>query len=413
MLGAMKKYHQTLIALIYILFPLVSPFEAEASVESEALELLVASLTACHPELIAARTRVEIAESNIEQTRANRLPTFSVSAGAYVNDDQTDEGQVALNVTLPIVTFGRQNANEQLAHSQFELAEAQYERTSAQHIERLIESWITRNAILRRIQAFDESIEEKQALIATLENRTERGISSEAELRDAQAQYLSDVAEVENLRLQLIDIETNILSLTCDNDQNNYFTWSSLPIEATSLIIEAHPEYQVREAELFVAEREMDTAHANGNPTLQLEGRAAIDESEEFSSRLGLSMNYEYESFGIGRRAEVTQAELSVREAENLLASLRIELESEVRSNFQRLDQLSGNIIPAYRSELLNLQGALSSSQRLYEAGRVSVRELLSDINGIRESHLNLIDAQEQVWTIYNDIAYASGLYTE
>jgi outer membrane protein TolC len=273
--------------------------------------------------------------------------------------------------------------------------------------------WATRDANLQRIEIFEESLLAKQGFIEVIERRAEQGISSDAELRDARTEYLADVTEVQDLRLQLLDVEADILVLSCENVEIRRVVWTTIPVQAAEIIIENHPDYIVQQQQLALAEREADLASVDGNPTLQLEGRATAKGSEDVSSQIGLTVNYEYESFGRGRRAAVAQADLQVREAENLLQFLRIDLGQQATSNFQRLEQFNNNIVPALQNELLNFQGAFDSSQRLYEAGRMTVREVLSDINNVKQTRLDLADAQQQIWSIYNDLAYASGLYTE
>ena len=382
---------------------------------AQALDIstLASELAQCHPQLVAARARVDGARASVDLVRADRLPTFSVSAGAFVNDDQSDDTQASLNATLPLVTFGRQKANERVSAVRLALAEGEYSQSVAEHIEKLVDLWTARDADLQRITIFEESLLAKQSFIDVIERRAEQGISSDAELRDARTEYMADVTDVENLRLQLLDVEADILALSCENLETQRVVWTTLPVQASDIIIENHPDYVAKQQQLALAEREADLASVDGNPTLQLEGRVASNSSQDLSSRIGLRVNYEYESFGRGRRAAVAQADLQVREAENLLQFMRIDLGQQATSNFQRLEQFNNNIVPALQNELLNFQGAFESSQRLYEAGRMTVREVLSDINSVKQTRLDLADAQQQIWSIYNDLAYASGLYTK
>ena len=394
-------------------FGLFCFFGSIACAQAPDIGTLASELAQCHPQLVAARARVDGARASVDQVRADRLPTFSVSAGAFVNDDRSDDTQASLNATLPLVTFGRQEANERVSAVRLALAEGEYSQSVAVHIEKLVDLWTARDADLQRIKIFEESLLAKQTFIDVIKRRAEQGISSDAELRDARTEYIADVTEVENLRLQLLDVEADILALSCENVAIRRVVWTTLPIQASDIIIKNHPDYVVQQQKLALAEREADLASVDGNPTLQLEGRVASNSTQDVSSRIGLTVNYEYESFGRGRRAAVAQADLEVREAENLLQFLRIDLGQQATSSFKRLEQFNNNIVPALQNEMLNFQGAFESSQRLYEAGRMTVREVLSDINSVKQTRLDLADAQQQIWSIYNDLAYASGLYTK
>lgn len=377
------------------------------------ISTLTTELAQCHPQLVAARARVGGARASVDEARADRLPKFSVSAGAFVNDGQSDDTQASLNAALPLVTFGRQKASERVSAVRLALAEGEYSRSVAEHIQKLVGLWTTRGADLQRIEIFEKSLLAKQGFIDVIERRAKQGISSDAELRDARTEFLADVTEVENLRLQLLDVEADMLALSCENVEIRRAIWTTLPIQLSDIVIENHPDYIVEQQQLVLTEREADLASVASAPTLQLEGRATANKSQDVSSRIGLTIDYEYESLGRGRRAAIAQANLQVREAESLLQFLRIDLGQQAMSNFQRLERFNNNIVPALQNELLNFEEAFESSQRLYEAGRMSLREVLSDINSVKQTKLNLADAQQQIWSIYNDLAYASGLYTE
>lgn len=377
------------------------------------ISTLTTELAQCHPQLVAARARVGGARASVDEARADRLPKFSVSAGAFVNDGQSDDTQASLNAALPLVTFGRQKASERVSAVRLALAEGEYSRSVAEHIQKLVGLWTTRGADLQRIEIFEKSLLAKQGFIDVIERRAKQGISSDAELRDARTEFLADVTEVENLRLQLLDVEADMLALSCENVEIRRAIWTTLPIQLSDIVIENHPDYIVEQQQLVLTEREADLASVASAPTLQLEGRATANKSQDVSSRIGLTIDYEYESLGRGRRAAIAQANLQVREAESVLQFLRIDLGQQAMSNFQRLERFNNNIVPALQNELLNFEEAFESSQRLYEAGRMSLREVLSDINSVKQTKLNLADAQQQIWSIYNDLAYASGLYTE
>lgn len=408
-----QKSLQNFAGQLLVIFCFYFFYGSIADAQEANIRLLATELSRCHPQLVAARARVDGARAAVDGARAERLPTFSVSAGAFANNDQSDDTQASLNARLPLVTFGRQEASERVSAARLALAEPEYSQSVAAHIEKLVGLWTTRDSDLQRIKIFEESLFSKQSFIDVIERRANQGISSDAELRDARTEYLADVTEVENLRLQLLDVEADILALSCQDVEIRRVVWTTLPVQASEIIIEKHPDYIVQQQQLALAEREADLASLVGTPTLQLEGRATANGSKDLSSRIGLTVDYEYESFGRGLKAAVAQADLQVLEAKNLFKFLRIDLGQQAKSNFQRLGQFSNHIVPALQNELLNSQGAFDSSMRLYEAGRMTVREVLSDIDSVKQTRLDLADAQQNIWSIYNDLAYASGLYTE
>lgn len=371
----------------------------------------VGNIAQCHPQLISAQSRVGAAQASTEEVTADRLPTFSVSGGAFRNDDGSDDTQASLTATMPIISFGRQGASEAVSQAELHLANAEYERIVSDHVRRLIELWTRRDATLRRIDIFDESLTEKQLFIEVIERRASQGVSSEAELRDAQSEYVADVTEQANLQLSLIDIESDILTLGCEDGDLQRIVWATPPIEVSTVSVQTHPEYLVSLAELRVARDELRFAELANNPTLNVQARTGVDQDQDVSSRIGLTFDYEYQSFGRSRRASLQQAELVVREAESAVRFSQINLDEEIYANVQRISHLQTNVVTAIQNELDNFETTLASSRRRYEANRITVREVLADINNIKQTRLEFVDAQEQTSLIYNDLMFAAGLY--
>lgn len=372
---------------------------------------IVVNLSECHPELLSYRSRVLGAESAKDETRADRLPTFSISASSFADDNGGEDTQANLTATLPIATFGRQAINERVSEMRLKLVEAEYAQRIAEHMKELVGLWTKRVVTLRRIEIFEESLVSKQDFVDVIERRAEQGVSSDAELRDARSEYLADVTDVEDLRLQLLDVEAGITELSCDNVEILSVVWKDLPIQVADLKVESHPDLVLSRQRLKVAEGEAELSAVSRNPTLQLEGRVTSNEFKDVSTRIGLSFDYEYENLGRSRKAENSQADMEVREAEYLFKAERRDIEQQLETSFQRLRQLNDKFVPALQDQLLNFRTAMDSSQRLYSAGRMTAREVLSDINSVKQTRLDLADTLSQSWSIYNDLAYASNIY--
>jgi outer membrane protein TolC len=168
----------------------------------------------------------------------------------------------------------------------------------------------------------------------------------------------------------------------------------------------------VSRAELDVARAEAAYEEVSDFPGLDLEARVSVDDSGDTSSRIGLTINYEYNNFGRARLSNITESEMSVREQENLLRFLTTDLEQEVLADHQRSQLLTSQVIPSIQQELLSYEATLQSSIRRYEAGKLTIREVLSDINEIKQSKIAVEEALQQLEIFHNAIAYALGRYT-
>lgn len=395
-----------------ICFLTMMPFSVSA--QPDQARALVKELVSCHPQLQAARARVKSAEASIDEVEADRLPTFSVSGGGFVTDDGDDDIETSITATLPVLTFGRQDADEKVSQAKLKLSSAEYGKSVSDHVAQLIDLWVRREAANQRIKVYQNSLNTKQRFVGKISRQSAEGVISEADLRDARSEYVADLTEVEDLRLNLLAIETDILALSCDQKTLPFVKWESVPAGPDDVKVQTHPEYRVVTQQVLVAKQEIEEAKKRDNPTVSLQARTSVDNDDrDLNSRIGVAVDYDYKSFGRGLEAAVDQAIFNVREKENLLQNQNIKIQQDIYSNFQRVRQLQEKVIPAMETELRNFNSTLASAQRRYDAGRIPVRDVLSDINSVKQTRLDLVDAREQLQTIYSDLAFTIGLYAE
>ena len=379
----------------------------------DASVVLARTLSECNPQLIAQARRLDGSRASADGVRSERLPSFSVSAGAFQNNNGGDNAQSSITARLPVATFGRQAANENLSAARVQLAERKYVQSVAKHTQNLVDLWAERVSLESQMRIYEDTISEKQELVTVVERRAQEGLSSKAELRDARTEYLSDLTDLENLRLRLIEIDADIIVLGCEQlsvTQGNIPGSRETDIQTIGSSL--NPELMVSRAELDVARAEAAYEEVSDFPGLDLEARVSVDDSGDTSSRIGLTINYEYNNFGRARLSNITESEMSVREQENLLRFLTTDLEQEVLADHQRSQLLTSQVIPSIQQELLSYEATLQSSIRRYEAGKLTIREVLSDINEIKQSKIAVEEALQQLEIFHNAIAYALGRYT-
>src|SRR5210317_2313374 len=72
------------------------------------------NLQQCSPALRQQSAVAAGAEAKIAQTQSQTLPTFAVDAGGFVYDDGDTANPVNISASLPLTTFGKQEAAEQV-----------------------------------------------------------------------------------------------------------------------------------------------------------------------------------------------------------------------------------------------------------------------------------------------------------
>ena len=374
--------------------------------------ILARTLSECNPQLIAQARRLDGAQASADSVRSERLPSFSVSARAFQSEDDSDDTQSSITARVPVLTFGRQASNERLSAARVQLAEREYVQSVAKHLNDLVELWGERVSIESQIGIYQDIISQKKELAAVVDRRAKEGLSSEAELRDARVEYVSDLTDLESLRLRLVTVQSDIVVLGCEQLSVTRANVDGPPQSDLQAIFSSmNPELMVSRAELEVAKAKAAYQEVSDYPSLDLEARALVDDSGGTSSRIGLTINYEYSNLGRARRSNITESEMSVREQENILSFLTTDLQQQILANVERSQNLASQVIPSIQQELLSYEGTLQSSIRRYEAGRLTIREVLSDINQIKQSKVQLAEARQQLENIHNAIAYGLGRY--
>ena len=379
------------------------------------LSNVISGLQKCNPKLLTAGNKVEASASKVDEVAALKLPTFSISAGGFKLDSGDNESSASLEVSQPIYSFGKQKSLEAVANYELDLENAKYQQAVSDHISDVITNLIQRDALVDEIFVLDGIIERKAEFLAIVERRAEQGLSSEADLREVRSEYLADKSMLIEKELQLNNIDASIDSLSCENIEYNgeiLLLLSGFEFQNGEVSISNAPSYVVKNAELDLKFAEIDETLKSAMPTLLAKGRVSKSNTDKtLVSRIGISIDYQYEGLGRVQKAKIASAKIRAQEAENALRTIKLELEQEAKSNQSRINILRDELIPTMQSEVLLAEGKNASILRLYEATRASVREVVSNLNQLKTARFSLIDATKRKREAHNFIGNALGSY--
>ena len=379
------------------------------------LSSVISGLQKCNPKLLTAGNKVEASASNVDEVAALKLPTFSISAGGFKLDSGDNESSAYLEVSQPIYSFGKQKSLEAVASYELDLENAKYQQAVSDHISDLIANLIKREALVDEIFVLDEIIERKAEFVTIVERRAEQGLSSEADLREVRSEYLADKSMLAEKELELKNTDASLNSLSCENIEFDGKILSLLlgfEFENGEVSILKAPSYVVKNAELDLKLVEIDETRKSAMPTMLAKGRVGKNNTDKtLVSRIGISVDYQYEGLGRVRKAKISTAKIRAQEAQNALKTIKLELEQEAKSNQSRINIIRDELIPMMQSEVLLAEGKNASILRLYEATRASVREVVSNLNQLKTAKFSMIDATKRLREAHNFIGNSLGLY--
>ena len=148
-------------------------------------------------ELIALQKAISAAESNISKESAGHLPLLELNLtkqksniGYEFSASSATITEVAsLDLVLPLFSGGRTSARVYEATQNLELAKAQYEVEKRRIIKETRDTFLVVNALARRIESTNKSVESAKKSYQAMNRSFELGIADVSQVLDAQQVY--------------------------------------------------------------------------------------------------------------------------------------------------------------------------------------------------------------------------------
>lgn len=212
-----RLVQENILAMLVGGYPEARPDAAPAGAAGltyEALPLGVpADLLARRPDVIAAEEQLHAATALKGAAMANRFPFPTIGLGAIFGRSSTELGKlfdsgnsVSLNswgpsVSLPILNFGRDAGNVDIASAQAKQALIGYRMTVQNALFEVNQAAYSLNAAQEQIAPLERQSASAQRLLALQQMRFRAGVSSYLELLDAQRQLLGTQLGVSRAQL--------------------------------------------------------------------------------------------------------------------------------------------------------------------------------------------------------------------
>lgn len=345
-----------------------------------ALEEAVNIVTEKYPTALAGRAALKAAASDVRAAKWLRFPTFNGNM-SYLDDNSSPVPEVV--VEAPIWSGGRLSANIRRAKARERASSSQYVETVLDLATTTSQAYYEIARLTEREQLLKSSLDEHNALVATMERRVAQEVSPQADLELAKSRaaqieqdYTNTVAQRRSTLRFLAEL---IADPTYDLGPIPRYDPEATLVNADALEDQAvaySPSLQRLRSEADIARAELDTRKASIFPQLN----AQYSYNDVFGSHVGVVVRAQ--NNGISQFSEVNSARLRI---ESSLEAIRVE-EQQLRRDIETsLIQYES----AKRRSQISLSAASTAARvsasytRQFIAGR---RSWLDVMNALREA---------------------------
>lgn len=359
----------------------------------------------------------ESLEATYEQSKMQRLPSLSASAGQNISNNAngwSSSGNLSLGSSVTIYQGGQINNTIEQNKLNMERNEVQLERYDNQTITQILQSFLTilgnqelLNYQLEVLNTSGEQLKQGRA-------RYQVGTILESDLLLLEAQYYSDSNNVVDSRINiennLLDLKvllsmnpTDHLEIVSPNTENLDELRESLPTEeeAIQLAMEYMPDLRMSDYDIRIAEKNLSMAKGNYLPSVSANANVGMGILGFDGNGVNYWFNKPTESAGISVNIPIFSrgsTKANVKKSQISLEQARLDYEQTQLEIRQTVVQAYRNVISAYNAFKVSevRENAYSKSfaayNMQYRYGNITTVELLQQQN----NYLNVLNSYIQ-----------------
>jgi outer membrane protein len=387
----------------------VAAFAVHADTVRSLREIAVRALEQ-DPRTAAAMAELDSSYAGQSLARAGYRPDIELAASAgqarydatHAFHPDRDPSVIGLRVQQPIHDFGRSSSAVAAASALVDSARAE---NSAVAIE-VIRDAVTAALQLEYAHHVLDTVTHNASVLAErlsyTRARYESGDFTKTDVAQAEARYASAQSQTQSARAQLAQAQAALQQLLGESldidlaDVPDPATPASLS-EALAAAAQ-HPQMQAATAALSSAERNLDAAHAQLRPRVDLVGEVGRDDDTRFSIAAtdywtaSLQVSVPLYDRGVAR-ASISRAEAEVRRQRAQVESVQRTLEQHVRSEWAAFEA-SRSELSAAREQDAAAGVALEGMQAELDSGLRTVVDLLDAQQDVLDADLAVLDAR-------------------
>lgn len=363
-------------------------------------------------QLRAAAFDVAMARAELAQAQGARVPQTAL-AGSYTRTQQqpnpaidTNIYSAGLNVTYPLSTGGRLEAQEALARANLQGAQATYDRTRQQLV------FGARQLYLQGLLAAENVAAAQRALNAVNESlrvaraRYSAGAASQFDVLQAEVAVANAEQTIVQARAGVATAQASLnatLNLPQDTPLELTDTLTPRPVATTldaaiAQGLHDRPDLLALRSRIVAAQAGIDLASSGTQPTVGLGAGYGVTNAGGLAPYVyglwSVTLSATMAVFDGGvTEAKVREAQYQVDQLKTREAQTRQQVELDVRLAWLGLDQAAGRLVAATKAVEQGRESSRLAAAR-YGAGVGTQLELLSAQSALAQAELSLAAAR-------------------
>ena len=384
-----------------LLWPLVVP------AQDYGLPELIVKAVNQHPTVAAADANVASAKGEVDTANWQYYPTVSMSLeGAYSeqSDSQFDGDDVVaqLNLQQPLWNWGALDAGVAIAETRLAIAKTNLRDQQWQLAEGVIESYGKWLSAYMGMSAWQQGLEEHEALLSQVEKRVRQGVSARIDLALAEGRVASTEAEYIASQDELYLALQELAQLTAVELLNDDLAFSiseprtRLAEDDLNSALTLSPKVKLAEAEVALARHQLQQQTAKIKPEIYLRAEHRVNDfstaDTDPRSRVFITMNGSTGA-GLSWQSQQQTAAANIRAKQASLVASQQSIEQRIESLITNVESLQRRLA-SLTSAMQTTSAVADSYSRQFLAGRKSWQEVMNSAREKVQMQVQIADLQ-------------------
>jgi len=390
-------------------------------------ELIKRALNA-NQDLAAARLEIDKAKARLVQAKLRPNPTLEFEQQSGRLAGNIGDGNFTAGASLPIEIYGRRDARINFAEIQIQASESEVRNRERILTNNILTNYSEALGALREIDTLEKVLELDLQTTKFVQIRVSEGETAPLELNLLQA-------EVDRLRSrrQLAEgkLQSSLTGLKLLagigfgeplrlREQIDTAVLPALPKtreEAVDIALRSRPDALLTRIEEQAATAGLRLVRAQSKPdvtayTRYSQGRSVIDTSignfpqKDRSLTFGVSVGIPIFNKNQGAK---TEAEISIRQAQNRREFAERVVRGEILSAYQRYESASDAVLTLQNSAIPRSMQNVETFRRIYEIGEIKITDLIAEQRRLLDANRDLTEALTEKYRAQSDLQIAMG----
>lgn len=375
--------------------------------ENNGLPQLIEKAISQHPTVAAAEASIASAQGEVDTANWQYYPTVSMSLeGAYheQNDSQYngDDLVAQLNLKQPLWNWGALDAGVDIAEVRLAMANTQLREQQWKLAENVIESYGKWVSAYLGMRAWQQGLEDHEALLQQVEKRVRQGVSARIDLALAEGRVASTEAEYiaskDALYMALQELSQLTAAELFNGDLVNTISEPIVGVTQDSVIsaLTHSPKVILAEAEVRLAQHQLQQKAAQIKPEIYLRAEHRINDFTTADttprSRVFVGVSGSTGA-GLSWQSEQQTAEATLRAKQASLTASQLSVEQQIDSLITNVESLHRRL-ESLNNAMTTTSAVADSYSRQFLAGRKSWQEVMNSAREEVQMQVQIADLE-------------------